>query len=895
MANPLTGDYEAVVEIAVRQINGLLATLHQNGAADDAPLKLLHSAIMRVGDPHPTRPSVGDFGDWVFEFQRARAQGQRDVVRGDLVATAPPGAARLLSEAFAELDLVLEVPDDPPDMVRGTVKVQLSSPTISVPAGSASQVTVHAHIRAHYYPDDGTNAMPEPLHGEVQATFDVRQVSSFPWHRGKRLVIQASSQDSQILFIPAPGTGLSATDVARISAQVRKAVRESFTLLPVDLPPDFAFSDFKGLGTGPGQALALPIKLSGPGTPSGNIQSVTNLFIGPSGFAVAVSKEYVMTIFQPTLDRLRQIQGNFTVKVWPMSANYHYSVTNAELQFNDGSIDLIVKAKATTDHWNSLVFSDYNNIVITQRLILHLFLGVLIIDDDELTISGAGRGTDTVRTVVTNARGQILPETQNALNRELSPAKTRLDNALGSFDSSASASFRAGSSTDAGSSISGAIAITPDGVIVRGDIGGAARPAAVIAIAETEQRQAFTALQSWIPAGRIDRLTWSWVEFGQHFSPWGGFTKSFTDEHRFIFPKPTGITELSSICLRIEGAQTLPNGQEVAAAGGTTCHIPEVEVVMDVPSWWEPVTVPVWLPDLPEDVLLKDAIAGHISVQTDTPRKDELTQNALVWFADLRAPHPLGGLEDALARVERPNATLRVIVVVPPGAFDNRRKELETKLALAREHASTRLHVTEDAEGGWTRTFGATKLPSIYLINARRQFVWKHEGAPDPALLAAALNEHLLPAPSPRARPLRLAASIGDRAPDVFFHDGASGSALHRLRGQPVLLNFWQSWSAPCLKELRRLQGLHEQREGAPFIVAFHGGKDTKALDAIRKQLGLSFALVQDTDQEVARRYGVRCWPTTIRISADGRVEHIQSGISHEHRPASGYSKAESA
>ena len=30
MANPLTGDYEAVVQIAIRQINGLLGTLHQN-------------------------------------------------------------------------------------------------------------------------------------------------------------------------------------------------------------------------------------------------------------------------------------------------------------------------------------------------------------------------------------------------------------------------------------------------------------------------------------------------------------------------------------------------------------------------------------------------------------------------------------------------------------------------------------------------------------------------------------------------------------------------------------------------------------------------------------------------------------------------------------------------
>jgi peroxiredoxin len=572
--------------------------------------------------------------------------------------------------------------------------------------------------------------------------------------------------------------------------------------------------------------------------------------------------------------------------------HYHFSVTSVDLAFHDGSIDFTIKGKATSPSWYA---PNYNNIVVTQRITLGMFLDTLFVlaPDDELTVSGVpGAAVNTVRNAAIAQRNQALQPAQNTLNDKLRSAKTSFNNALGSFDQSASASFRAGLSTDPGASASGAIGITPDGVIVRGDIGGAGRSAPAIVIEETDQRQSFTALQSWIPAGRIDRLTWSWVEFSGIHNIWQGVTKTFTDEHRFIFPKPAGITDLSSICLRIEGAQTLPNGQEVAAAGGTTCHIPEVEVVMDVPSWWEPVTVPVWLPDLPEDVLLKDAVAGHISVQTDTPRRDELTQNALVWFADLRVPHPLGGLEDALARVDRP---LRVIVVVPPGAFDGRRKELEAKLALAREHPSTRLHVTEDAEGGWTRTFGATKLPSIYLINAKRQFVWKHEGAPDPAQLAAALHQHLLPAPSPRSRPLRLAVSIGDRAPDVFFQDGASGSALHRLRGQPVLLNFWQSWSAPCLKELRRLQGLHEQREGAPFIVSFHGGKDTKALETIRKQLGLSYALVQDTDQEVARRYGVRCWPTTIRISPDGRVEHIQSGVAHEHKPASGDSKAQSA
>jgi hypothetical protein len=75
---------------------------------------------------------------------------------------------------------------------------------------------------------------------------------------------------------------------------------------------------------------------------------------------------------------------------------------------------------------------------------------------------------------------------------------------------------------------------------------------------------------------------------------------------------------------------------------------------------------------------------------------------------------------------------------------------------------------------------------------------------------------------------------------------------------------------------------LQEAGKGTPFIVAFHGGNNTDALDEIRKRLGLSFALVQDSRQQIARRYGVRCWPTTITIGADGRAEHIQFGIGHE-------------
>jgi len=311
--------------------------------------------------------------------------------------------------------------------------------------------------------------------------------------------------------------------------------------------------------------------------------------------------------------------------------------------------------------------------------------------------------------------------------------------------------------------------------------------------------------------------------------------------------------------------------------------VPRPQFAIDIPSWWEPLTLPIWRPGLDHRTSLRDGIAGHVSLQPAVPGKRPLSRNALVYFADWSLERPLDRLSAVLSEV-RNGSSLMVSVVLPAGAFDGSRREVESRLQLSRERIRALVQFTEDDEGGWTRMFAVARTPSVYFINARRELVWKHEGEPDPAVLAAALNQHLVPTPAPGFRPLQLAVSVGDPAPDAVFADEDGNEfALHRLRGGDVLLNFWQSWSAPCREELGRLQRLHEAGREAPFIVAFHGGKNSDALGEIRKRLRLSFPLVQDSQQRIARQYGVRCWPTTISVGADGRVEHVQFGIAHEH------------
>ncbi len=470
---------------------------------------------------------------------------------------------------------------------------------------------------------------------------------------------------------------------------------------------------------------------------------------------------------------------------------------------------------------------------------------------------------NAIRSQIDSALAAQTPSIRSAFT----DAMGRLDDALNDLDRSAVVSFTG-------------LEITPDGIIIRGNIGGGARRAPVVSIAEIHGGKAFTAFESWIPAGRIDRFIWSWVEH-PGTGVWYGVERSFTDAHRFIFPNPALATNFSRICLRIEGIQTLLSGEEVGAASEPTCHLLEPGFEIDAPSWWYPVALPIWAPGLAETTVLRKAIRAHVSVQAGVPGKQPLPYNTLVYFADWRSQKPLEALSVALDRL-RNSSALQVIVVLPAGAFDASRREVESRLTSGSQRRVP-MQFTEDDESGWTNMFAVSKKPSAYLVNARREFVWKHEGEPDPVKLAAAVEQHLVATSPPRFRPLQLAIALGDRAPGARFETvGREQFVLRRFRGRDVLLNFWQSWSAPCLTELGRLQRLHEAGKKAAFIVAFHGGNNANALGEIRKRLGLSFALVQDSQQRIAQRYGVRCWPTTILIGADGRAEHIQFGTGHE-------------
>jgi peroxiredoxin len=907
MANKLTGSYDAVAQISRRQLNGLLASLHQNGASDQPPLRLGHSGVLRVGDPKPTTPELVRLRlrNWIRNFQSAGGPLNLDDFRARLAVKAPPGFTKTIEEEFSKLEKG-RPGRKPSKKPRGRVKLQLSSPTIVLADGATSEATLLTDVRAHYDPDSGAGeiaAADHPLHGEVRAAFELSVLSSAS---GRKLSVRPSSKDSKIQFIAASGTGLTGAEASRISGELRDIVREKFTPQPVDLPPDFPFSEFKVIGSGANQVIALPIQVSDAPLPAGRIQDLDENFAESSGFSFAASKEHVEDLLEPLFDAVsdavRDFKREFTIGVTVLGIPLRQTITftlqlrsGPSLEWESGRIKLSAQLKLVVRPGADVSFR------FTQKFKLALNAST-----QQVTLEADGNPSvntdlpfnflhEAFENAIKEARDDALSgggtPVNDAVNQVFAGARQKLIGGLKIFDASASATFTA-------------VQITRDGLIVRGEIESGPRQAPVVRFNEIDEGRAFSALATWIPGGKIDRYIWSWVGHSKKgpVKLFSGSHKRSIETHRFTFPKPAGMDSLGSVSLRIEGTQTGADGLSVPIAAESPPQLRDAfGTIVESPAWWEHIMTPVWLEETEPGAKLKDLIAGHVPLQSDRPRGRELTHNTLVYFPDWRVDEPLEPVARAMAAMRRRKVSLVLIVVLPADALDSRRSDLEVRLRAVSGRFAGRLMVTVDEEGGWSRAFALAGRPSAHLVNARRQFAWSSGSDIEPAAMAAALDKHLLPAPAPRTHALQPKISgcgCQGAAPDIIVEDeGGERFALHRMRGRNVILNFFQSWSAPCIRELQRLQALQEKRPkgGGPHVVAFHGGNDEKAVTDLRKRHGLTFALVQDRGQAIARQYGITCWPTTIAINPDGSIGRTQLGAVQEAKPATRPAKSTSA
>jgi peroxiredoxin len=214
--------------------------------------------------------------------------------------------------------------------------------------------------------------------------------------------------------------------------------------------------------------------------------------------------------------------------------------------------------------------------------------------------------------------------------------------------------------------------------------------------------------------------------------------------------------------------------------------------------------------------------------------------------------------------------------------------------------ADATLLVAEDSAGSWAAAFAISKVPATVLVGPGGDVRWKDEAALDHTKLGKVLDEQLESGGEVSWRPLLPAVAAGDRAPDAPLRLGEGRELpLRRLRGRSVVLSFWTSCSEPSVEQLRQLRdALESRRKDHPYVLGIGDGVSPRQVSELAKREQLPFPLIADPERSIAGRYGVSCWPATVQVGPDGKVEAtdlgLVPGVSPCERTAAGLLMAES-
>lgn len=121
------------------------------------------------------------------------------------------------------------------------------------------------------------------------------------------------------------------------------------------------------------------------------------------------------------------------------------------------------------------------------------------------------------------------------------------------------------------------------------------------------------------------------------------------------------------------------------------------------------------------------------------------------------------------------------------------------------------------------------------------------------------------------------------RAPALSFTDlDGTTHSLAQWRGRPVLLNFWATWCAPCLREIPMLMQAQRELAGTGLVILGPAVDSHEAVRRFRAEQGINYPVFAGADQAMAAmealgdRRGALPW--SVLLGADGRILQQHAG-----------------
>lgn len=110
----------------------------------------------------------------------------------------------------------------------------------------------------------------------------------------------------------------------------------------------------------------------------------------------------------------------------------------------------------------------------------------------------------------------------------------------------------------------------------------------------------------------------------------------------------------------------------------------------------------------------------------------------------------------------------------------------------------------------------------------------------------------------------------GFQLPDL----AAAVVSLEQYRGKLVLVHFWATFCAPCVKEMPDLEALWQRylEQDLVVLAIATDRSDNGAVHEFVKKTGVTFPVLLDPDGVVRNRYEVVGLPTSYLIGRDGKI-----------------------
>jgi peroxiredoxin len=119
---------------------------------------------------------------------------------------------------------------------------------------------------------------------------------------------------------------------------------------------------------------------------------------------------------------------------------------------------------------------------------------------------------------------------------------------------------------------------------------------------------------------------------------------------------------------------------------------------------------------------------------------------------------------------------------------------------------------------------------------------------------------------------------VGKTAPDLVAEEvfnGPTELSFQKLRGKVVVVNFWLRSCPICMKNLARMQALHNKYEKSGLVViGIHMAEESEAMSDWLKDRGVTYPVAIDKG-DTAKEYSLGEFPTYFLVNGAGKVVKV--------------------